>query len=734
MNSLTSCFKTLLKNNFKRFGWLLGLEVLALFLGVILPLFYELENFSAYGYSLPLDVLASIRNPLHILLAFVFPTLVSVSFFQYLHEGKATSFIHSLPLSRNRLLASQSLSAGIFFAIPLLSVAVVVALVAVISSVDISGLAQVPALLFSFFIMEMLIFAFTTAVGMFTGHAAAQAIFSLILHFLPIGLTALIFNYFELYLWGLPPSSYFMSESWMMALPAMRLFTMTGGGLSALECLAYGFTALVFLGIAWLAYNRRDLEKAGDLITFAAIKPVFKYGFSFCVAISGYLYVHYVLDFSIIWVVVWALLGYCVAEVLLRKSFHILDSYKGFLGFLVVFALLQLSLVTGFFGYEQRIPDLEEVESVVISPPWVSINGLKDPAALEREEWFDRDYLYNSSMVYADMSEPENIALLQDLHRSSMDMSLQDEMWNPGYYLVYRLKDGSYLVRSYRIDEATRNRYMYQIVSTPEYRAEQALLNLKPADIDRTVVRNMFAADYYNYGEAMPVKAIPRQTEIAPASAAEFLAALQQDLREAPTSALLDSQKKYRIEFNHIVPREPDSYSAGDTVFPDNYDMYTYPINISVGFTRSLAYLEEKGYMQDLTLAPEQISQVRLEVISDIPRLATGDNLADTKPVLQPYTVQESRAVDMLAQSFTLDLTDPEAIRAVMTAEDDWLRADIDADAADTAIYIHYYTEEGRDLSVHNGREETAYNYSAHAETAPEAVRPYVEQLLALVP
>lgn len=200
---------------------------------------------------------------------------------------------------------------------------------------------------------------------------------------------------------------------------------------------------IVFMGIAWLLYRKRDLESAGDPIAVGALVPVIQVlcslglgglaGMVFQEMLSGAnskLQLGYGMVFAAV-IVAW----FAVRMVLCRTS-RVFQK-KAFLGLVPVLVVLGLSLGATYldvFGVETWVPDVSQVVSVEFS-----------------------------GNIWSKSTEPEQIEAAIQLHK----LALQEEDVPPysGRY------DKALLAQGLSLEEA------YQEARTTEYSEEDYYLN-----------------------------------------------------------------------------------------------------------------------------------------------------------------------------------------------------------------------------------------------------------------
>ena len=382
MGSGTSYFNiTLFRKNLARFWPIWGLY--ALIWVVLLPagvlLRRDVWN-KGNAWEFPLTLLDGSRN-MALVLAFFFGILCAMAVFSYLYSVRSVGMLHALPMRREGLFLTNYLSGLAFLWVPNFGV-FLLALVAeaLNGSVVFSSLFTwlvVTCLLCLFF------YSFAVFCAMFTGHILALPAFYLILNFLAAVITYLLENIAREFLFGFNGAEW--AEKWAMWFtPALKLLRATGldymsstpryCGLGLV--VLYALIGLVLAGIALAVYNRRQLERAGDVITVGWVRPVFRYGMALCCAITlgAFFYsIFYTLlprgAWTLLgWMLLWGAVGCFIAEMLLKKRLWVFKtSWKGCVVFLVCLVAAMATLELDLLGFERKVPDAAQVKSVQIS-------------------------------------------------------------------------------------------------------------------------------------------------------------------------------------------------------------------------------------------------------------------------------------------------------------------------------------------------------------------------------
>lgn len=395
------------------------------------------------------------------LTVFFFSILFAMQFFSYLTSSRATGGFHALPLRRETLFITTYL-AGLFCQIVSIALAVLLCTLIAAPYGCIAYLAPLQAFLVPA-LETVLFYSFAVLCMVMTGQSLAAPVFYVIGSVLAIGMEVLVTAFAGNFLFGYTQGDLHL----MFASPLFALGRWVGtSGIYSLneaamisECIGYRVDNLLllvfyaFIGLAIAAaalfiYRKRKSEMTGSTVAILWAVPIFKYGVAFCTAmafgqISYYLFFgqyqssgRYSLAGTIVCMLLSGLLGYYIAEALVKKSFHVLKSgRRGALVVTLVLVLLGITMTFDLTGYENRVPDVSEIESA---------------------------YYSFSGMTSVNTSDGETLALLTDAHRAIVENkdTLLDR--STRYYnedkgrtfhlsISYTLKNGTLLSRYYTV-------------------------------------------------------------------------------------------------------------------------------------------------------------------------------------------------------------------------------------------------------------------------------------------
>ena len=406
-------YPTLYGKNLRRFWPIWGLYLAVLLFALPLPIFTDARYASAG------DALWTVRRVLGtmnfcICLCAFFGLFCAMAVFSYLYNPRSAGMIHALPVRREGLFLTNYLAGLTFLAGPNVLIFLLTLLAeGVAGRVD---LGATVLWLLSTTLAGLFFYSFAVFCAMFTGSLVALPVFYGILNFLVMGLCYLFEALAEVFLFGYQSSGLLSALSdWFT--PVVMLCRKVGLNYDAWHqgagpmtgfgyILLYAAVGVVFSLLALAVYRRRRLESAGDIVSVAWVRPIFKYGVAFCAAIFLGVYGHAFLFGSlydslatlVLFLVLFGLAGYFAAEMLLRKSFRVFRrSWKGAAVFTLALLVCCGGLQFDLLGFERWVPEVGDIQSVTLQ---------------------DVDSTPNDSGSYATftLDDPEDIAAAVALH------------------------------------------------------------------------------------------------------------------------------------------------------------------------------------------------------------------------------------------------------------------------------------------------------------------------------
>ena len=552
-------------------------------------------------------------------LTFCFGILVAMAVFSYLYQARSTSMIHALPVRREGLFLTNFLAGYSFFLLPHGGIFLLTLL-----AEGVGGYVNANALLIWFLSVSFLSFffySFAVFCAMFTGHILALPVFYGILNFLVIGVEFLLDSVLVEYVYG------YISLQWMNILarwltPALNLYSLlqvrndsvfrdgilveqkfTLLGLQ--YAMLYAVVGLVLAVVALLVYRRRQLETAGDVVSVAVVRPVFRYGVAFCAALTfgallysifGYLLPDTAWSLLILMLLCGAV-GYFVAEMFLQKSFRVFKRWKGCVVFLICLSALMAAMELDLTGFEKRVPQLEGIQSV-------RVEGIHSAP-------YD-----SASQADLELNDPEDIALVVQIHQMIVDHKEEIEAgrypttyYDTEYRGEYKSWSGNTLTLSYQMENGSQisRRYFDINVLSEELDQPDSLSALLQELVNRPdAVRQAYGLDQIDPKDTVSAfvevyntdKETFEHVEVSgEGNRTRLCQAIQMDLEEGGLGErfLLENrdraQRTYRndIELDYLVQDE----ESGDSY------VNSAAITLQTGAEHTIRLLEELGILNE---------------------------------------------------------------------------------------------------------------------------------------
>lgn len=194
---------------------------------------------------------------------------------------------------------------------------------------------------------------------------------------------------------------------------------------------------VVFTVLAWLLYRKRNLETAGDFISFRPMRMVFLIVYTIAAGVLVYAFGDFVglyKDYGFLTVGI--LIGFFTGWMLLERTIKIFTK-KVFAGFAVFAILFAASL--GITAWDPMhmvtyVPETEKIANVCLfqlSDTFLYYSGTHSGG------WY--------------IKEPEEIAKVQTLHKQMLETPADPDGEILNMELRYELENGSYVYRSYDV-------------------------------------------------------------------------------------------------------------------------------------------------------------------------------------------------------------------------------------------------------------------------------------------
>ncbi len=474
MRSATSFFdKTLFRSQLKH-TWPLWLGYTALWLFLVpVALFSALSAYqgsysAADASSLLLN--AGVRGGVFI--SFVFGLFFAMLSFSHLTQSRATNGFHALPMRRETIFLTAYLT-GLFCQVS--SILVTFLLGAAVSApLHLSFWSVTGAAMGSAMLEAVFFYSFAVLCMMMTGQILAAPVFYFVGNILVPGMEYLLRNFAGNFLYGysghtdvalgfLSPPLYMYTMCTEVAIASIETcesdsYYVTAYALehrSFMILAAYALAGLVIALIALLLYRTRKSEMTGSTVAFPWATPIFKYGVAFCTAVALGQFLYYFLfgqyrsggsdslPGTILCMAAAGLVGYFVAEMLIKKSFRVFRAgAKGAAIVSLALVLLGVTMSFDLTGYEKHVPDESEIESAFYTFSGMTHVTTDDADTIRRLTAAHRAIVENRK---------ELVRISEAWDADTLSQSDYDDIEPFSLRLTYYLKDGSQLSRSYSL-------------------------------------------------------------------------------------------------------------------------------------------------------------------------------------------------------------------------------------------------------------------------------------------
>ena len=581
MRSKTYLFSPGLSRNILSRFWPLWLVYLGLLL-VQLPVAvsgYVSQGISA-RYTMECILQLAVDVAGYAMLASVLSVMAA---FSYLYSKRGCSLINSLPLRRETAFVTACLT-GL---LPLLLAEVLTWLISL--GIFAGSETALPEYFNSWLLAALLStlasYGFGVFCAMLTGHILVLPVLFLVLNVAVYVMESMVQMVLDMLVYGYEGG---VSISRLSPLPyagkALRVIADPASGslepeftLLGMDSLAvYAVAGVLLMCLALLLYRRRKMECVGDVVAIKSLEPVFKYCASIYAALGFGALLAGTMDNALgsgtlksavtaLMLVIGAALGYYAAEMLLQKSLRVFRSRMR--GLFIVWAVLLLGVAVVEFdltGYERRVPETEEIQSVA---------------------------LINDGRVTEDA---ESIELTRKIHQTAIDNEEHNRQAESTsiIYIRYELKDGSSLGRSYWVDgslewiengnsEFALCRELYMLPQNKELMMKAGEIkaeNVIFCDIEQLLPKSdEFSLNY-------------EQLRLSPQQAEELYT---QCILPDTQDSMLGTRWFYMDEEAYETRSDTSLYIHVESGEGPEYGPYVFSVEITLDAERSIAWLEE---------------------------------------------------------------------------------------------------------------------------------------------
>ncbi|MFE8697363.1 DUF6449 domain-containing protein [Cytobacillus sp. FJAT-53684] len=551
-------------------GWVAIVHFLVLIFSV--PLEILMTTTGEQRQYIRAESLFSFHYEIQVVLNIGIPVLMAIFLFRFLQVKSYSDFMHSLPIKRERLFHQYALTGIILLIMPVLLITIIVcALYQPLNLAEFFSWADIFKWLGITIMFNLLVFLAGVFTGMISGISAVQGALTYVFLLLPIGLLVLLAYNLPFYLYGFA-NRYVMESKVEAFSPLVAISQVDYRPLGLIEIIVYCALILILYGLALWVYKNRKLEAVTQSLVFPLLKPIFKYGMTFCSMLLGGLYFG-IMEGNTTWLiagyVIGAILGYLLAEMVLQKSWRIIIHIKGLIIYAGAIALLVILFQFDFTQFEKKVPNLSEVERI---------------------------HLSNSNYMYSDAEDPfflttvENMDLIRRLHKEIIANKSKNTVTNKSEhaFFVYELKNGKKLVRDYMIDKKEYAHYYKLIHESEEYkRVTNGIFKVNEDQIEKITIN--------------PYGSIQKKAVIVdPADLKEAMAVLKDEINTATYEETIDNRDP--LAFIEIMQKNDK----------------TVGLEWRISYKKFEEWLDKKGLLEQAKVSATDISYAYIVDANDL--------------------------------------------------------------------------------------------------------------------
>ena len=441
----------------------------------------------------------------------VFVLVLTVQLFGYMHNKRSVDLVHALPVRRSAMLLGRLLSGLTTLFAPLLLNVGITAIIVLCFDVANKG-----AYIANLFIQMLGLFLMLTAAMLFCILMAVctGTTLDMVLSVLGVNMAYPLLVYLSVYMVQclLPgfASPGAVSATIATALSPFSAAFFLSNYINASSKEVTGFLAwwvffTVFLALSCVyLYRRRKSEAAESHLAYRIPKGVIRF---LVTAVGGF-----GLGFILFWVysstanfltgvLLGSLAAHIIVEAIYSRGFSRMKrSFGGYAAFLGAFIVFYGVVCTGAFGFVERVPALEDIESVRFTDYTHQQTFGSDDFYVKGEKF--------ETLAYREpeLSQKENLEAVRGFHQMLVEHQKQSGFpYRMGqqewllYHIDYHLKNGSTLSRTYyynrqagfQVPDDALKEAVARIVNAEEYKTSGNLLfYLEPSEISRVQVQN----------------------------------------------------------------------------------------------------------------------------------------------------------------------------------------------------------------------------------------------------
>ncbi len=383
--------------------------------------------------------------PIHII-AIIIAALLGSTILSYLSRVSSATFIHSLPLRREKLFFANYIAGALLLLIPSLISALYLAFF-------VSSLPYGLMYLTVNAIYTLGVFSFAICVSQLSSNVIGSMVFTAVGLATPIICEGFFYVLCESNLYGFVADYEFILSQYVYLTPE-RVFSPRG--------IIYLAVILIGTLLGLLLYKKRSIELAGDLVTFSSTRKLIIFVCGLLCAMAAYL----IFGASLISFLIFGTICSILVNFAVRKKFTIKGGIIPAASIIILTIVIVVTFRFDLTGFERRIPEIESIESVMIGDRYASdARTTYLSQSNRRVRYALKENVTNSADIEKVIALHENLLLNEDYYSNGIERS-------GNFMIEYTLKNGRTLRRQYRIYYERNAAAFEGVTEIPQLRRE----------------------------------------------------------------------------------------------------------------------------------------------------------------------------------------------------------------------------------------------------------------------
>ncbi|WP_445490906.1 DUF6449 domain-containing protein [Niallia sp. 03133] len=576
---------------FRSVGWVSILSFLVVFFSVPLQLMLMNKHIEENTYYFDMyQHLFKINISFQMAVIILLPILLAIFLFRFTQHKAYSDLMHSLPLSRKFLFHYYCISGLVLLVLPIVLNGIILRIMYPFFHLErFFAVNEIYYWTAVFCIFSILLFVSCVFIGMLTGLSIIQGVFTCLFLLFPTCIFFLICYNFNVWIYGFPFNDLLTDKAALLS-PILVPVIIENTEVSRSHYVIYFVCAICFYFFAFILYQKRKAEAISQALAFSKLKGLFKYTFTVSCLLIGSLYGD-VADIGksagIIGSILGAVIGYLVAEMILRKTWRVFFTLKKLPIFIASISLLIVIMIPIVKVYEKYTPSIDSIQSVSLSDYYIAENEEKDRM----------------------MDSQVNINHVLTLHKELIARKNQQPN-KKGASIIrikYKLKNGRNIYRNYKVNREDYENKLKPIYESQEFKAlNTKIFSIRSDEVNDILLRSGYKNDFVRLANIQEIK--------------EFISALQKDrLAETYESMTSSFANATTIEITLKGQKEEP-----------------YAIQLSPTYSESRKWLKDKGLLQKSILTYDDIKEIKIAKTSALKIADRYDyNLNDIEKTMQ---------------------------------------------------------------------------------------------------